>query len=248
IIDTNFGELEKYNSVSDGQISGQLPIGWMDNSSWAKLEANYMPMQSDGVKFLRIHVRKLSEGWCQLAYQPLTVKEGYYKLYVELRNLSRATIHFVLRTVDPPYTFIWEEKGTFSRNWDDYYFNFHIIASEKPVMLFIAIVGEGKVDIAKLSLVQCSEDYIIEEAKNRYFGSENLLRTSRFPLGLQSGWSLDRDCSDNDDVIINIDSDTHSISGVPSLKIESTEEMKLYLTTFNIYKVSEPHIASLYIY
>ncbi len=247
IVDTNFGEFEKYNNISDGQISGQLPIGWMDNSSWAKLNVNYMPIESDGLKFMRVHVRELSEGWCQLAYQPLNIQGGYYQFSVKVRNLSRATIHFAIRTTDPPYEFVWEENGTFSRNWEEYDFRFHINTPERPVMLLIAIVGEGMVDIAKLSLIEQSREYIIEEAKNKSLESKNLLRVSRFPLGLQSGWSLDRDCSDNDDVIINTDSNVKGISGADALKIESSRIMKLYLTTFNINKIAEPHVASLYI-
>jgi len=97
---------------------------------------------------------------------------------------------------------------------------------------------------------------------------KNLLRITRLPLGLQSGWSLDRGVSDGDDVEILSDVDTRGPSGVPALLIRPvvspvtsllnapmkllsddlpTVSLSLYSAPFTVSSSPDVHTASLYI-
>jgi hypothetical protein len=255
LIDTNFGSANRPVEIIDEQkdlrITGFLPEGWDDNSSWAKVHLDYQHKKEGDLEFLRIHTKKIIEGWCQLAYRPLPDirQENYYTLSVKIRNLSRSPVLFGIRDVGQPYDFLWEEVQHFSRTWREYSFNFRIKPPEQPVGLWIVSAAEGMFDIASLKLVSQSRDEIMEDMKAKYEGVEfrNLLRVSRFPLGLQSGWSLSRDNSDGDDVLIDADPEVTGPSGAPALHIHSDELMRLYTAPFAVPAAHEPHVASLYI-
>ena len=254
IVDTDFGnatqEVNIENEQKDLQIKGKLPDGWSDNSNWASLHAEYTPLDENGTKFLRINVKKLTLGWCQLAYnQPLPrpVEGNYYKLSLKLRNPSRASIAIAIRAISEPYEYVIIEKGSFSKYWQEYTFKYQTKPSEKQLGLYFAVIGEGFCDIAKISLQELTKDELIRDTQLSYKDSKvkNILRISRFPLGLQSGWSLDRDNSDTDDVVISED-EKIGISGAPSLKIKSETEMSLWITAFKIEDIISPHTASVY--
>lgn len=254
VIDTDFGNATQEVNIIDEQknihIRGKLPNGWVDNSNWAKLNAEYIPLEENGLRFLRINVRKLMSGWCQLMYsQPLPKADenNYYRISVKLRNPSRATIAFAIREISEPYGAIIINKGNFSRSWQEYEFTHQAKSVDKPMGFYFAIIGEGTCDIAWLRLQEFTRDELIEDFKENYKDSniKNLLRISRFPLGLQSGWSLDRDNSDTDDVVVSED-EKIGISGSPTLKIKSEENMSLWITCFKVENILSPHVASIY--
>ncbi|MGB9595187.1 MAG: hypothetical protein ACPL7B_02800 [Candidatus Poribacteria bacterium] len=254
VVDTDFGNTTQEINIIDEQkklqIKGNLPDGWVDNSNWASLNAEYIPLEEGGTRFLRINVEKLMSGWCQLAYsQPLPKpSEGnYYRLSLKLRNPSRVTIAVAIRAIDEPYEYIIIEKGNFSKSWQEYTFNYQTKSVDKPIGLYFAVIGEGFCDVARLELQELTKDELINDFRANYKESKgkNILRISRFPLGLQSGWSLNRDNSDTDDVVISVD-EKIGISGSPTLKISSDENMSLWITCFKVENILSPHIASIY--
>lgn len=254
ILDTNFGnatkEINQRNEQINNEIYGKLPENWTDNSNWASIQAEYIPSEENGLKFLRIKIKKVISGWCQLIYEkplPKFDENKYYKLSIKLRNPTRVTIAIGIRTIIEPYEFLAIERGSFSKNWEVYTFDYKMKSTDNPTGLYLAVIGEGFCDIAYVNLQEFTKDEIIENTRKNYekYNRKNLLRTTTFPLGLQSGWSLDRDNSDHDDVIIFTD-EKIGISGVPTLKIVSNEEMKLWLTVFKVEDISYPHTASIY--
>jgi hypothetical protein len=74
----------------------------------------------------------------------------------------------------------------------------------------------------------------------------NLLRVTRLPLGLQSGWTIDRNSSDGDDVRIEPDRGVRGPSGSASLRIEADKETKIYTAPFAAAAPEESHVASAY--
>jgi hypothetical protein len=255
LIDTDFGnathEVNIINEQKNLQITGKLPDGWSDNSEWAKVQVDYQPVDEDGLKFLRINVKKRTEGWCQIAFQPLpdTFDGNYYKLSLKIRNPSRVSAAFCVRPLNAIQEFMFIEHGSFSSSWQKYSFTYPTKANKQPIGFFIIVYGEGAFDVAGIQLIEQSESELLADAKANYkeSGSKNLLRISRFPLGLQSGWSLDRDNSDTDDVVINSDTNMIGPSGAPALKIKASEDMKLYTAPFAVSKIFEPHTASIYV-
>lgn len=255
LFDTDFGivthEVKVINEQKELSITGKLPDGWNDNSEWAKVHVDYQLMDEDGLKFLRISVKKRIEGWCQLAFQPLpdTIDGNYYRLTVKVRNPSRVSAAFCVRPLNAIQDFMFIEHGNFSSSWEKYVFNYRTKANKQPIGFFIIVYGEGAFDIAGIQLIEQSENEFLAVTKANYedIGTKNLLRISRFPLGLQSGWSLDRDNSDTDDVIINSDPSILGPSGSPVMKIKTNDDMKLYTAPFIVNKVFGLHTASVYV-
>lgn len=75
----------------------------------------------------------------------------------------------------------------------------------------------------------------------------NLFRNSRFPLGLQSGWSLDRDSSDGDLVVIAPDSNVRGPSGTAALRLAAKETAVLWTEPFAVPAGSGRHCASMFV-
>jgi len=203
------------------------------------------------IKFLRINVKKRTEGWCQLAFQPLldTVDGNYYRLSFKARNQSRVSAAFCVRPLNAIQDYVFIEHGNFSGSWEKYSFAYHTKANKQPIGFFVIIYGAGTFDISGLQLIEQSESEYLAYIKSNYkdSGEKNLLRNSRFPLGLQSGWSLDRDNSDTDDVIISGDPAIIGPSGSPAMRITAKEDMKLNTAPFAVNKAFEIHTASMYI-
>ena len=75
LIDTDFGiansEVQVIDEGKKLRVTGMLPDGWSDNSSWASVKAEYIPMKEDDLNFLRVNIKEITEGRCQISYRPL---------------------------------------------------------------------------------------------------------------------------------------------------------------------------------
>lgn len=62
-IDTNFGVASSEVQVIDEgkklRVTGMLADGWSDNSSWASVTAEYIPMKEDNINFLRANIKEI---------------------------------------------------------------------------------------------------------------------------------------------------------------------------------------------
>ncbi len=92
-----------------------------------------------------------------------------------------------------------------------------------------------------------TRDQLIAELKQRAenAGSKNLLRQSRFPLGMQMGWSLDRDQSDGDEVVIASDRDCVGPSGFPPLRVQGPKGVRFHTAPFGVPNAFGKHFASM---
>jgi hypothetical protein len=248
LIDTNFSG--DYQTVKSGsRVSGALPHGWRDNSNFGRTWVNYVKLQEAQRTFLRVDVTRFEDGWCQfLAPLPRFTQETYLRLNVTMRSPDGLLTKIGVRRLAAPYHFLWEENKTFTSEWKDYTFYGHVGKTDFDTGFFIVAEGAGRLDIAKFSL----EKITLEELK-RQLGepkpaeSKNLVRISRFPLGLQSGWSLSREASDEDEVKIAADREVTGPSGSPAMRITASKNMQLYSAPFAIAGPLEQHVASLYL-
>jgi hypothetical protein len=157
-----------------------------------------------------------------------------------------------VRRMAAPYTFVWKESKTFTGDWKDYTFYGHVSKTDFDTGFFIVAEGAGRLDIAGFRLQKVTLDELKQqvgeakpvEAKNV---AKNLVRISRFPLGLQSGWSLSREVSDEDEVKIAADREVNGPSGSPAMRITASKEMLLYSAPFGIAAPLDQHVASLYL-
>ena len=153
---------------------------------------------------------------------------GRYRLTVRLRNISADSVQFGVRKVGLPYTFYWEKEERFSSEWNTYRYEFDLPRIKSSVGFWLAIKGNGTVDLAWLRFERLEGQEELEARLRREYpdgGPANVVRNSRFPLGLPSGWRLGRDFAEReaDDVVIAADPTVTGPSGAPALEIEGSE-------------------------
>jgi hypothetical protein len=251
VVDSDFGSGGAAIPAAQGpgHISGRLPAGWRENSEWAKASVTYTETAEQARTFTHVDVTSIGEGWAQIACNLPDVKEPVLvRLSLTMRSPTAMPVQIGVRLLGTPYTFLWDTTSTLSADWEDYAFEFPLEPSKQPAGLFLVFPRAGTADIDSVRMVQLSYADLRAEirAKNPRGGPPNLLRCSRFPLGVQSGWSLGREDSDGDDVVIAPDKEAVGPSGAPSLSIRSEEPWRLFCESFSVPAPIDRHTASLY--
>jgi len=252
IIDTDFGAAGKAFEIVDEQkgnrIVGSLPEGWGENSGWKeKVVAEYRPTTEDGRTFLRI-VQTSGDG-LQFMYSLPGIEKGggYYRLTLTARGRTGCSLG--LRFNGPPYTSPWTASPATVDEWRDFSYDFRLSEQPQPLGLYCYLPANGSLDLQSLKLVRLSDEDLIAEVKAKYpeGGQGNLLRTTRFPLGLQSGWSIAREYSDGDQVQVHADGQVSGPSGCPALRVNAPLGITVYGEPFLIPWSFEQHVASVYV-
>lgn len=252
IIDTDFGSATvQVNDVSgDGarRITGSLPEGWVENSGWNKeIVVSYEPEEENGRRFLR--VTKTSGGSDQLAYYLNDItQETFFRVELTARSAGKAGVSVGIRDAGPPYDFHWTAAPVLTGQWQDLAYEFRLDPMAQKVGVWINLADNASYDLARFRLVARTREDIIAELKTKYpaEGPKNLVRVSRFPLGLPTGWALDRDCSDGDQVVARSDAAMEGPGGGPTLSVRSAGNWRLWTAPVPIGRSFEPHTASLY--
>lgn len=255
LIDTDFGTADRpvlgRGNQPNERVTGVLPGEWRDDSGWAQdVYATWTRLEEEGRAFLRLDFTRATDHWYQVAHAlPDITEESFFRLNLLARSTQGVTIQVGLRDSGPPYSFHWQTSIHLGANWQEYSYDFRLTKIDRAVGLWITLSQLGQFDIATLKLVRLTRSEYIEELKRRYGekGSGNLVRISRFPLGLQSGWALGRENSDGDDVQIAPDPDLIGPSGCPALKVATAEPTVLYTAPFGVPLAFQPHVASVYV-
>jgi hypothetical protein len=252
IVDTDFGlpgrPFSDVNAERGNRITGSLPAGWAENSGWkSQVVATYTPTTEGGRRFLRIH-QTSGEG-LQFAHAlpGLERESGYYRLTLTARSAVGGSLG--LRFDGSPYTTVWSATPALDRRWRDFSYDFRLAQQPQAFGLYVYLADNGTLDLQRLRMVRLSEADLIAEVKAQHpqAGVGNLVRLSRFPLGLQSGWSIDRDYSDGDQVEVDSDPKAPGPSGLPVLCIRAPEGIGLYSAPFAAPWSFDPHVLSLYV-
>ena len=232
LIDTDFGgpmaPFTEQQMRANPRVRGGLPEGWMDDSAWAPVEIDYTQEEEQGLRYLRMHVRELESGRGQLACFPVAdapAGRRTYRLTMQMRSSTGKAVEIGLRQRGRPYSFYWRTLEPVPRTWKTVHHEFRAEKNDQPMGFWINTPAVGSVDVVRVRLERLSEEELVAEIRERYpdGGPANLLRNSRFPLGLQNGWALDRDSSDGDDVRVGPAADTSGPSGAPALLVEAPE-------------------------
>ncbi|MBI2300592.1 MAG: hypothetical protein HYU66_16905 [Armatimonadetes bacterium] len=252
LIDTDFGQAgQPVNATTpDGNtdVTGSLPGGWFENSSGAwqpVIVIRYQPMEEAGRRFLRIQKRR--GGNLQLGCNLPDLKtETFLRLTFTARTLGNGAPDFGIRFNGAPYSMPWQVSPSLTEQWQEYTFDFRLDAQPQAVRLQISHGGSGEFDLEQLRLERFSRDELIAQIKQQYptAGDGNLAVTTRFPLGLPSGWFLDRD---DDDATIRVTGDhaTPGPSGSPALHVAAPGRFTLRSAPFAVPWSFEPHTVSL---
>jgi hypothetical protein len=252
VIDTDFGVPGKAfsdtNAEKGNRITGSLPEGWGENSGWKdQVVAEYTTLTEEGRSFL--HISQTSGGGLQFCHSlPGLEKEaGYYRLTFTARSTSGGSLG--VRYNGAPYDTVWSASPNIGPAWRDFAFDFRLEPKPQDLGLYFYVSGNGTLDLQCLKLARLSRQDLIDEikARNPEGGQGNLVRLSRFPLGLQSGWSIDREFSDGDQVSVETDPTVIGPSGCPALHIQAPNGIKVYSAPFGVPWSFEPHVLSLYV-
>lgn len=250
IIDTDFGvpgkPFAEIAAAKGVRITGSLPQGWHDNSNWKNnVVAAYKLANEGGRRFLR--VEQTSGDGLQFTHGlPGVEKEkGYYRLTFTAR--SRTGVSLDVREVGAPYQTLAPFAPATDGQWRDFSYDFRLPAHPRQLGLFIYQAGNGGLDLQKLKLLKLSEGDLIAEIKARYpeASAGNLVPASVFPLGLPSGWSIDRDYSDGDEVQVETDAKVAGPSGCPALRINAVAKgVRIYSAPFAVPLSFATHVLS----
>lgn len=236
-----------------GKITGQFPQGWQDNSSWAPVYYSSSQARDGAEHFWRINIPATQPERIQLMHDlpDMGGKDSVYELSLWARG--NQYLELGVRRRGTPYEFFWNTRQVLNENWVIYRWQFRIPDAHhsKDIGLWLNITGSpAQVDIKEIKLTEFTPQMLLNMSKEKHPGDgpPNLLRQTRFPLGLQTGWSLNREIDDADDVLINSIHDSTSPTGNDVLHLVSpNRRMFLRGEPMIIHRTWLDHIASVYV-
>ena len=243
----------KARDVTKGRVSGTLAAPWYDNSEWAKVSVKYDVLDEDGRKFQRAEVTELETGRAQLAINlPRRTEVKLYQFEMTARASKALPVTLGVRQLGAPYKWPWQVTPKLSSDWQDFSYTFEMPADDTPSGIYFLIDGVGTLDVARLSLKETTAEAMRAqmEAQLPKNGARNLLRQTRFPLGLQSGWWLNPTGiapGVEAKVCATGDANTAGPSGFPALVIEAPQTYQLYAAPFALPVPFEKHVASFFL-
>ncbi len=239
LVDTRFGDVSPQSTVGLGEgVSGELPAGWCDNTEWADAGARYAAGEERGVTYHRVEVTAIDEGRVQFAWRALpdVVAGHVYRLSLEARSLTGNALKYGIRLQGEPYRFLWRTIEPLTDEWATYEHEFRLPVNGQPVGVWFVVDEVGTVDVARFSLKRFSPADIVAEVRREHpdGGPVNLFRNTRFPLGMQNGWALDRTLSDGDEVVVDVAGREAGPSGAPPLRVASDGPVRFITEPFGV--------------
>ncbi|HTL28865.1 MAG TPA: hypothetical protein VL282_06590, partial [Tepidisphaeraceae bacterium] len=250
LLEVDFGKGDRPIPTVDKEqqkVSGSLPAGWADDSTFQKqVDVRYDAVSEPDKTFLRVHH---SGGKFQIKsdISDEATEETLYRLSLELRSAERSPVVVSIFEPGKPRKQLWTRLFDTSEIWNEASASFRLPPHKAPLNLMIWSFGDVT-DIGKMSIIRETTSDLIERIKREHPDGDkaiNLLHNTRFPLGIQSGWAIDRDHSD-EDIELAADEKVIGPSGSPALKLHSTSPMFTEVTPFDIPWTFHPHVASIY--
>lgn len=259
LIQLDFSKSTKaWNDSRKGSFTGPLPEGVNpDFPGWNKSNAHAELINEGNVKFLRFHVKNVDyAALFRLSLEKISVP-GYYELTLNYRSPD-APVNLHIRQQKKPYKNFWEKDIPASAEWKklriiielqervESAFSKNKLDSSHAV-LYLSL-KEGITDLSSIMLTPSSYDAYLKEVSKRIMrpeaGTRNYFSNSRFPLGLPSGWNINRQ---NVSGQIVSTSETSSPSGVAALKITSNEPITVFTAPFQTADPKQPvHVSFMY--
>ncbi len=199
------------------RISGSLPRGWEEDSSWATVAVNYGATTQNpfkGGKSLRVQVDEISFGKVQFRLPSVHVDPSYQmRIRVATRSPNSAVINLALRQRGEPYRTYWQTTLPAAPEWGVSEVLATSAINDPEAVLMFSIESPAIVEIDELSLTYLTP---AQALGNRSFAG-NLLPSSSFPLGISSPWA--RGGNGGPVTAYVADPAVPGPSGLPSLRI-----------------------------
>lgn len=248
LVDTDFGSAKEPLVDTTGKtperVSGVLPTGWREASGEAQVWGSCEAVESEGRQALRLTVSGRISGALRLCLSPLpTSSEGdILRLELTARSQQGTPVGLSISGEGEPQAAIWETQDSFAAQWETRRYHVTLAQGTRATGLWLSVPAVGQVDVARVRLWRLGRDEMTAELKQAYpdGGPENLVRDSRFPLGLQSGWSVTG--SESDEVTVDVRS-LPGPSGAPVLRVNAPETIAVTSAPFEIPCPVVEHVA-----
>lgn len=231
-----------------GQENKPIPKGWEDNSSWADLDVTYEKQDFEGIPHLRVECTRFKSGRVQLITRPPALKPGkLYQLNFEARAPRPLSMEVKVRQQDSPYKAYWRESFNLGTTFQPYEALIAVDKATTDGILMFVFEQVGIVDLRNITLRE------IEMVEDKDAGPpRNLVRNSRFPLGLPGTSMIWRSIPDSS-ITLTADPNTIGPSGAPALHAisqkdgdtayDGTDSLRFDGELFPIHRRMSPHTA-----
>lgn len=218
------------HAKAKGSFDGVLPEGCgADFPGWNASVATSRVMAEGSRSFLRITTAKIDAS-VQFSF-PLKDLQlpGSYRLTISSRHPG-SDLSLGIRQFPAPYKTLWTGSvPAVDAKWVERRFVIHLDQKlDSPIGLFL-FPGLGECDLATITVESLSADEALTLVQRPSTDCRNFFRNSRFPLGLQAGWSVSREFRGG---VIDTDPAWTGPSGFPALKLESPHPLTLYSEPF----------------
>lgn len=248
LLRTDFSSAGKSLKISGrGSFSGVLPNGWREDfTHFIKSSVQTEVVRTRDGKVLRFRIQGGSPQF-MAPIGELTAGK-YYRLTFSGDNRTGEPVAFSLRLIDSPYTRLAYGSVNGDSGWR---VQSLILGVDKtiaaPAALFLLPRGEGELDLASLRLEEIQPEEIVTKRPDARL--KNFFRNTRFPLGLQSGWTQEiAGMWENIGIDGTIESDpaVPGPSGEASLRLRSEpgRNIGLYSEPFNVADPKVSHTVS----
>lgn len=244
ILNVNFAEsTREIHSHANGSFDGVLPEGCSaDFPGWNASVATSRVVAEGNRRFLRISTAKIDAS-VQFSFPlknpPLP---GTYRLTISCR-LPGTDLALGIRQFPAPYQTLWSGSvPAMDGNWRERQFVIHLDRTlDSPVGLFL-FPGLGDCDLAAITVESLSPEEALTLVQRPSADCRNFFRNSRFPLGMQAGWSVSREFRGG---LADTDPAWIGPSGYPALKLESPHPIALYSEPFQTSDAAARNFVSL---
>ncbi len=174
--------------VTRARITGTLPQGMQDDTSWADVVVQYEPLHGEvygGTQALRVVVQKINQGTCLVASHsfPLTNAQ-WLAVRLAARSGSGMPMTIGLRQRGTPYAHVWKKTIQVRPEWQLFSFLVPPTRMESNAWLLLSLEQEGIIDLDDISVVPVEAP---QEERGEYL-TRNRLANSSFPSGLMAPW------------------------------------------------------------
>jgi hypothetical protein len=236
-----------FDPVTNSAVaSGELPRGWSDNSAWAKLRIAYSRRVDAPKPYLRIDVRAIESGRCQVSWPLGAFEPTSFEVEFTARSLKRSQLDIQLRQAGAPYTDRYTKRFALGAEWKQYRYVFRAERTSDDVLLLI-VNEPGQIDLSQFQVntqtPEAAEAALLQRAA---VPTGNLMRHSRFPLGIGTGWCLVSGQDDKGTELVG-DPSTKGPSGYATLRFSAPSQKTLYSEPVPIPIRAGQHWASVWV-
>lgn len=232
--------------AEDGHAGGTIPAGWSDNSAWRKSRVDHRRGEVDGIAFWRIDISRAG-GASAFFPIPDLERPAIYCLSGRVRGIGIDSASFALQQLDAPWKAAWSQIPPLDGSWQDLDWTWRQEPAPGRHGVYLQIGARaGTLDLASLRLERWSEAGYLAANAPPVGGAKNLLRITRAPAGLPSGWALDRDDSD-DEVEIAADPAVTGPGGGPALRLATAKPRAQLWCGATRVPAGAPHVASVWV-